>query len=112
MMDLLAMAMTAIGAILLVISALGLFTLRDALTRLHATTKSATLAQGFIFLGVALIMPSFSTAWKVAAILIILFFTLPVSAQMLARAALSRGNYPVYQEDDSGEGSPELSKSE
>jgi len=111
-MEILAVIMAAIGSALLVISALGLFTLRDALTRLHATTKSATLAQFFMFLGVAFIMPGFSTAWKVAAILVILFFTLPVSAQMLARAALSRGNYPVYHEDDSGEGSPELSKSE
>lgn len=112
MIEIAAASLAAIGSCLLVVSALGLFTLRDALTRLHATTKSATLAQGFMFLGVAFIIPSLSVAWKVIAILVILFFTLPVSAQMLARAALSRGNYPVYQEGDSGEGSRQFSDSE
>ena len=44
----------ALGAVLLVVSALGLFRLRDALARQHAATKSATLALGLILVGVAL----------------------------------------------------------
>ena len=76
-----------LGGLLLVVSALGLFRLRDALARQHAATKSATLALGLILVSVAL--HAQMSAWWIRIVLILgfLFFTLPVASHMLARAA-------------------------
>ena len=79
-----------LGAALLVISALGLFRLGDALTRQHAATKSGTLSQGLILLGVALHEGGLAWWWRAALIVSVLVVTLPISAQMLTRAAASR----------------------
>jgi multicomponent Na+:H+ antiporter subunit G len=76
-----------LGTLLLLISALGLFRLRDALARQHAATKSATLALGLILVSVAL-QAGMSAWWiRIGLIVVFLFATLPVASHMLARAA-------------------------
>ncbi len=81
------------GIALMIVAALGLFRLPDALARQHAATKSVTLALGLVLLGLALhqqgLDPALAGAWwtRVAAILLLLLLTLPVASHMLARAA-------------------------
>jgi multicomponent Na+:H+ antiporter subunit G len=81
------------GITLLVVAALGLFRLPDALARQHAATKSVTLALGLVLIGLALhqqgLDPSLASAWwsKVGVMLVLLLLTLPVASHMLARAA-------------------------
>jgi len=75
----------AIGSVLLVVAAVGLFVFPDALSRQHAATKAGTLAVSTVLVGTALGMPS--TAWRAATIILVLFVTLPVASHMLARAA-------------------------
>lgn len=86
-MSVVAFVIGALGAVLLVVSAVGLYRLRDALARQHAATKSATLALGLILLSSAL--QAQTGAWwiRIALIVLFLFFTLPVASHMLARAA-------------------------
>jgi multicomponent Na+:H+ antiporter subunit G len=84
----LGLGLVALGATLLVVSALGLFRLSDALARQHAATKSGTLAQGLILFGVALHENGLAWWWRVALLLVVLVVTLPVASQMLARAAM------------------------
>jgi multicomponent Na+:H+ antiporter subunit G len=72
---------------LLVIAALGLFLLPDALARQHAATKAGTLAIGLIMTGVALLGGTWDWWLRAAAIVAFFFVTLPVSSHMLARAA-------------------------
>jgi multicomponent Na+:H+ antiporter subunit G len=84
----LGVALVALGSLLLVVSALGLFRLGDALARQHAATKSGTLAQGLILLGVALHENGLAWWWRVALLLFVLIVTLPVASQLLARAAV------------------------
>jgi multicomponent Na+:H+ antiporter subunit G len=79
--------LAAFGAALLIVAALGLFLLPDALARQHAATKAGTLALGFVLAGVALVGGSGEWAWRGVAIVVLLFATLPVSSHMLARAA-------------------------
>ena len=76
-----------LGGLLLVVSAVGLFRLRDALARQHAATKSATLALGLILLSAALQAQLSAWSLRFTLIVIFLFFTLPVASHMLARAA-------------------------
>lgn len=82
-----ALVVAGLGVVLLVVSALGLFRLPDALARQHAATKSTTLAIGLVLIGAALHAQDLGVAWRVAAILVLLLVTLPVASHMLARAA-------------------------
>ena len=86
-MEWLAMSVTVAGAMLLVVAAVGVVRLPDALSRQHAATKSGTLALGLILLGVALAARDWGWALRVAAIEVFLLVTLPVASHMLARAA-------------------------
>lgn len=86
-MTYLAPLVALVGATVLVVSALGLFLLPDALARQHAATKAATVAIGAVLLSVALVGHEFAWWWRAGVIVALLFVTLPVSSQMLARAA-------------------------
>lgn len=77
------------GALFFLISAIGLLRLPDFHCRVHAPTKAATL--GVILLGLASIISSLEQGnliWlEDLAIVFFLFLTVPVSSQILARAA-------------------------
>jgi multicomponent Na+:H+ antiporter subunit G len=86
-MSAVAFGLAILGVLLLVVAAIGLFRLPDALARQHAATKSATLALGLILVAVALHTGDVQWWWRVAAIIVLLVGTLPVASHMLARAA-------------------------
>jgi multicomponent K+:H+ antiporter subunit G len=81
------------GALFFVISAIGMLRLPDFFCRIHAPTKAATL--GIMLLGASAVLRSLAQgdlAWiEDLAILVFLFLTIPVSSQVLARAARARG---------------------
>ena len=93
--DLLSLA----GALLFLISAIGLLRLPDFYCRIHAPTKAASL--GVLLLGSASVMQSLRAGdflWvEDLAILLFLLLTVPVSAQVLARAAWRRGIDPAVE---------------
>ena len=93
--DLLSLA----GALLFLISAIGLLRLPDFYCRIHAPTKAASL--GVLLLGSASVMQSLRAGdflWvEDLAILLFLLLTVPVSAQVLARAAWRRGIDPAIK---------------
>jgi multicomponent Na+:H+ antiporter subunit G len=86
-MNALALIIAVAGVLLLVVAALGLFLLPDALSRQHAATKSATLALGLLLIGVGLHVNDPAWWGRIVAILALLLMTLPVASHMLARAA-------------------------
>lgn len=86
-MNVIAGIVSGAGVLLLIVSAVGLFRLPDALARQHAATKSTTLALGLILIGVALATPSPGAWLRIGIILFLLLVTLPVAAHVLARAA-------------------------
>ena len=92
------------GGVLLVIAGLGLFLLPDALARQHAATKAGTLAVGVTMAGIALMGGTAEWWWRSAAIVSLLFATLPVSSHMLARAAaresLDHDDWPPAPDED------------
>jgi multicomponent Na+:H+ antiporter subunit G len=86
---------TAIGQLLLVsgglvmlIAAVGLFVLPDALARQHAATKAATLGVTAIVGGIAVLGADLAWWWRAGVLVLVLFATLPVSSHMLARAGV------------------------
>ena len=90
---LLAELLTLLGALFFLLSAIGLLRLPDFFCRVHAPTKAATL--GILLLGLGAVVRSLATGgllWlEELAILVFLFLTIPVSSQVLARAARWRG---------------------
>lgn len=86
-MSALALIVAVAGVLLLVVAALGLFLLPDALSRQHAATKSGTLALGLLLIGVGLHVNDAAWWGRIVAILVLLLMTLPVASHMLARAA-------------------------
>jgi len=81
------LGVVGLGVVLLVVSAIGLFRLPDALARQHAATKSTTLALGLILAGAAGVADGEGWWLRVAAIMLFLLATLPVASHVLARAA-------------------------
>lgn len=86
-MNTLALIVALAGVLLLVVAALGLFLLPDALSRQHAATKSGTLALGLLLVGVGLYVNEPAWWGRIVAVLVLLLMTLPVASHMLARAA-------------------------
>ncbi|MCW5633251.1 MAG: monovalent cation/H(+) antiporter subunit G [Rubrivivax sp.] len=78
----------AAGAMVLVVAAWGVLVLPDALARQHAATKAGTLALALVCTGAALLAAQAAWTWRLVLIVGFLLATLPVAAQLLARAAV------------------------
>ncbi len=92
-----------LGSIFFLISAIGLLRLPDFFCRIHAPTKAATL--GTILLGLSSVLRSLGQGTLIwvedLAIILFLFLTVPVSSQVLARAASRSGVESVETADRS-----------
>lgn len=92
------------GALFALIGSIGLARLRDFFMRLHGPTKASTLGLGCLLIGSLLFFSFQRGALSVheAIVTVFLFVTAPVSAHMMAKAALFRSvdkggpsrNYP------------------
>ena len=91
LLDLLTGAFLVLGAGFALIGSIGLARLPDIFTLLHGPTKATTIGVGAILLGSILY---FSTRGGLslheALVTLFLFMTAPVSAHLIARAALHR----------------------
>lgn len=88
-MEILVSFFLVIGAFFTLVGGIGMVKLPDLFMRLHAPTKSSTLGLGS-FLIAAMIYAAFHSRLGLAEILITLlaFITAPVSANLIAQAAL------------------------
>jgi multicomponent Na+:H+ antiporter subunit G len=93
-MSLLGLLFVVLGAALLVVAALGLWTLPDALARQHAATKAGTLSLALLLVGAGLLAGVEGWWWRIGVVVLLLVCTLPVASHMLARAAARRGLTP------------------
>jgi multicomponent K+:H+ antiporter subunit G len=102
-LDFLTGAFLLLGATFVLIGSIGLARLPDIFTRLHGPTKATTLGVGSILLGSILY---FSTRMGLSLhevlISLFLFITAPVSAYLIARAAMQRhcSSIAVVPEDE------------
>lgn len=80
------------GAVFVLIGSIGLARLPDFYQRLHGPTKASTLGVGAIVIGCVLFFSWKAQAPQLQTILVALFLmiTAPVSAHMLAKAAMHR----------------------
>lgn len=90
MLDLLLSLLILTGAAFTFLGSLSLVRLPDFYTRLHGPTKATTLGVGSLLIASALYFSTHGPSLSLheALVTLFLFITAPVSAQMLARAAL------------------------
>ncbi|MDX1457508.1 MAG: Na+/H+ antiporter subunit G [Marinobacter sp.] len=86
-------ALLLTGGFFTLVGAIGLVRLPDFFTRLHAPTKATTLGVGAVMLGSVVYFSAKGPGVDIAEILItlFLFLTAPVSANILAKAAMHIG---------------------
>lgn len=79
------------GAVLILISAVGLLRMPDLYMRMSATTKAATLGVGLVLLGTAIHFMEVGVISRAVIIITFLTLTAPVAAHMIGRAAYFDG---------------------
>ena len=90
MIDILLSLLILTGAIFTFIGSLGLARMRDFYTRLHGPTKATTLGVGCLLIASAVYFSVHEDGISMHEVLVtlFLFMTAPVSAHLLAKAAL------------------------
>ncbi len=76
-----------IGALLMLLAAVGVLRLPDLFTRMQASTKASTLGLACLLAGTALQLAEVSSSIRAVSIGAFLMLTSPVSTHVIARAA-------------------------
>ena len=90
------------GALISLIAALGLLRLPDLFTRMHAASKAGSAGSGLVLVAVALHSGEIAIWIKCLAAVVFFVLTAPLSAHLLAKAALKYGHKPDFL-DPSGD---------
>jgi len=87
-----AAALVLVGAMFALVGSIGLLRFPDIFTRLHGPTKSTTVGVGGVILGTILYLVVHGEHGAIRELLIpvFLFLTAPVSAHLIAKAAIHR----------------------
>ncbi len=92
-MSLLGTLITLLAMVILVIAALGVLRLPDALARQHAATKAATIGVVLFAVGLGFIALGEGWGWgwvvRLGLVVILLLITLPLASHAVARAGMS-----------------------
>ncbi|MBU2610126.1 MAG: monovalent cation/H(+) antiporter subunit G [Chloroflexi bacterium] len=87
MAEIISQILMLIGAAFMFIAALGVLRMPDLFIRMHANAKSATLGVMFMMAGLAIHFADIAITTRAVAVILFLFATSPVAAQMIGRAA-------------------------
>ena len=91
MSDILIMTLSTLGAITVLIAAVGIVRMPDFYLRLSVTIKAATLGTGLLLAAAAVFFADISISTTVLAIIFFLFLTAPVAGHMIGRASYFTG---------------------
>jgi multicomponent Na+:H+ antiporter subunit G len=87
MKDIILMIISGLGALFILLAAIGLLRMPDYYLRVSVTTKAATLGIGLVLVAASLYFNDFSITSRVVAIIVFMFLTAPVGAHMISRAS-------------------------
>ncbi len=85
-----------VGAVLMLLAALGMVRMPDLYSRMQSATKASTLGVGCTMLAVAVDFADLAITTRVVLIVAFVFLTAPISAQMIGRAAYHVG-VPLWE---------------
>jgi len=83
-MTILAMILMTLGAVFLLVAAIGVIRLPDPLQRMHSATKAGTLGSALLLIGVML-SGTVQVGGTALLTIVFLLLTLPIGAQLLGR---------------------------
>jgi len=86
-----------VGALFVLVAALGLVRLPDLLMRMHAATKAGTLGAGLLLIATAVSSPETSVVARAVATIVFLLLTAPIAAHLIARAAYHTGEAALWE---------------
>jgi len=87
MNDILIMALAGLGAVLILLAAVGIVRMPDVYLRISVTTKAATLGIGLLLACCALHFGTVAVTSRVVAIIFFMILTAPVGAHLIGRAS-------------------------
>ena len=91
MIEIAAGILALLAGLFALVAGLGVLRMPDLMLRMHASTKSGTLACGLTMLAAALVFGDLAVAVRAAGVVVFLLLTAPVAAHMIGRAALRTG---------------------
>lgn len=91
MKDLITSGLLILGALFILLGAVGLLRMPDLFSRMQATTKSMTLGVGFLLLAVLVHFQQVGVSIRALLVIAFYFLTAPVAAHMIGRAAYLTG---------------------
>jgi multicomponent Na+:H+ antiporter subunit G len=81
-----------LGAVLILLSAIGVVRFPDALSRMQALTKASTIGVALVAIGSAFVLPTANDVTSALAAALLQVLALPIATSLLARATyLARG---------------------
>lgn len=83
-----------IGALFAVAAAIGIMRFPDVFSRMHAASKAGTLGSGLMLIALALHAGELDVITRAIAGVIFFLLTAPISAHLVAKAALAAGYRP------------------
>lgn len=90
-MTLIADVIMFVGALFMLLAALGVLRMPDLMTRMHATTKAGAFGAGLMLLGVAMEFDDVSIQVRAGAIILFITLTSPVAAHAIGHAGYIGG---------------------
>lgn len=88
-------AIALVGALLVLLGAIGVLRFPDALSRMHALTKASTIGVVFVAVGAALALRSANDLTSALGAAALQLLTLPISASLLARSTYFSRRIPT-----------------
>jgi multicomponent Na+:H+ antiporter subunit G len=90
------LVLMALGSILMVLAGLGIVRMPDLFTRMHASTKGASLGVALLLVAAAIHFGALAVVTKAVITTAFVFVTAPVAAHVLGRAAYAR-RIPLWE---------------
>lgn len=91
MLDIITAILLILGAIFILIAALGVVRMPDVFLRLSATSKAGTLGVGLVLTATALYFDDLGITARALATIVFLLLTTPIAAHRISRAAYLTG---------------------
>ena len=85
--DWLTVGLLVVGALAMLLAALGVLRMPDVFTRMQTTSKAATLGVGCMMLAVAVHFAELAVTIRAVAVVLFTFLTAPIGAHVIGRAA-------------------------
>ena len=92
LVEIVCLVLAAVGVFLQLVAAVGVLRMPDLLTRMHASSKAATLGAALIILAAGLHFGGTGPVVRAVLIILFLFITAPVAAHMIGRAGYRSGD--------------------